>query len=148
MSFGSVIKDIGETASGAIRSIGKAAPPIAYTAMAGSALLGAGNAIHHAMQVSNTEREIINRNPELAQYDNALVKDYFDVIKTYSPQAARNPLVAGALVRKMIEFGGVDHKLVQDLGSIESNHRINPGDQFGALMTAPYVSDWDKPVKP
>lgn len=147
MGFGNVIRDIGSKAKSFGLEVGDIAKPVAYTALAGSALAAAGTALHHGIQISNTEREIINKNPELAQYDNALVKDYFDVIKTYSPQAARNPLVAGALVRKMIEFGGVDHKLVQDLGSIESNRKNTINDQFGALLTGPHISDWDKPAK-
>lgn len=59
--------------------------------------------------------------PQLAEKDQDQIRDYFDVIKTYSPRAAANPLVAGALVNKMMEFGGVDHKLVQDIANIESN---------------------------
>lgn len=58
--------------------------------------------------------------PQLQGKDKKQIKDYFDVVKTYSPKAAANPLVAGALVNKMVEFGGVDHKLVQDLAEIES----------------------------
>jgi len=58
--------------------------------------------------------------PQLEEKDSEQIKDYFDVIKTFSPKAASNPLVAGALVNKMMEFGGVDHKLVQDIAAIES----------------------------
>ena len=58
--------------------------------------------------------------PQLAEKDQEKLKDYFGVIKTFSPKAASNPLVAGHLVNKMMEFGGVDHKLIQDLSSIES----------------------------
>jgi len=57
--------------------------------------------------------------PILQEQDEDTVKDYFSVIKQYAPRAASNPLVAGALVNKMIQFGGVDHKLVQDLASIQ-----------------------------
>jgi len=58
--------------------------------------------------------------PQLKDKNDKDLKDYFNVVKTFSPKAASNPLVAGALVNKMMEFGGVDHKLVQDLASIES----------------------------
>jgi len=57
--------------------------------------------------------------PQLAEKNKDDLKDYFEVVKTFSPKAASNPLVAGALVNKMIEFGGVDHKLVQDIAAIE-----------------------------
>ena len=58
--------------------------------------------------------------PQLAEKDPDQIQDYFSVVKTFSPKVASNPLVAGALVNKMIEFGGIDHKLVQDISAIES----------------------------
>lgn len=58
--------------------------------------------------------------PQLMDKNPQEIRDYFDVIKMFSPKAASNPLVAGALVNKMMEFGGVDHKLVQDISSLES----------------------------
>lgn len=57
--------------------------------------------------------------PALAEKDQNQVQEYFNVVKTFSPKSASNPLVAGALVNKMMEFGGVDHKLVQDISAIE-----------------------------
>lgn len=64
--------------------------------------------------------EMIKKTPQLADKDPEQIKDYFNVIHTFSPKAASNPLVAGALVNKMMEFGGVDHKLVQDISAIQS----------------------------
>lgn len=58
--------------------------------------------------------------PQLQGKDPEQVKDYFNVVRTFSPKAASNPLVAGALVNKMMEFGGVDHKLVQDIAAIQA----------------------------
>lgn len=61
--------------------------------------------------------------PILTEYPEDQVKDYYNVVKTFSPKAASNPLVAGALVNKMIQFGGVDHKLVQDIANIEGQDK-------------------------
>lgn len=72
-----------------------------------------------AMKVNRSYSEMTANNPQLRMADPAVVRDYFDVIKTYSPHAASNPLVAGALVNKMMEFGGVDHKLIQDISNIQ-----------------------------
>lgn len=58
--------------------------------------------------------------PQLADADQDQMKDYFGVVKTFSPKSASNPLVAGALVNKMMQFGGVDHKLVQDISAIQA----------------------------
>ena len=64
--------------------------------------------------------EKVKQMPQLAGEDPTMVEQYFNVIKTFSPKAATNPLVAGALVNKMVEFGGVDHKLVQDLAALQA----------------------------
>ena len=71
------------------------------------------------VDIRNTFDEMREKVPQLQQYDPEEMRDYFDVVKTYSPQAASNPLVAGALVHKMMMMGGVDHKLVQDISQIE-----------------------------
>jgi len=69
----------------------------------------------------NTSFKIMQKKiPQLAEADQEQMKDYFNVVKTFSPKAASNPLVAGALVNKMMQFGGVDHKLVQDLSAIQA----------------------------
>lgn len=69
--------------------------------------------------VENAYNTMQEKVPALTEYPQDKIKDYFDVIKTFSPKTASNPLVAGALVQKMLEFGGVDHKLVQDLARME-----------------------------
>lgn len=72
------------------------------------------------LKTDNSFEQMQIKVPQLAEKDQEKLKDYFGVIKTFSPKAASNPLVAGHLVNKMMEFGGVDHKLIQDLSSIES----------------------------
>lgn len=71
-------------------------------------------------KIKNSYEQMEQKVPQLAEKDQDQIKDYFEVVKTFSPKAASNPLVAGALVNKMMEFGGVDHKLVQDLASIQA----------------------------
>jgi hypothetical protein len=69
--------------------------------------------------IENSYNAMNEKVPALTEYPQDKIKDYFEVIKTFSPRSASNPLVAGALVHKMLEFGGVDHKLVQDLARME-----------------------------
>ena len=65
-------------------------------------------------------KKMTEKVPTLKEKDPEKIKDYFKVVQTFSPKAATNPLVAGAIVNKMVEFGGVDHKLVQDISSIQN----------------------------
>ena len=79
-------------------------------------------------KVRKSKKELYKKYPNLKHEDPKKVKDYFNVVKQYSPHAAANPLVAGSLVNKMVQFGGVDHKMVQDLVDIEHGttaHRNN-----------------------
>ena len=82
--------------------------------------------------------------PQLAEKDPQQIRDYFDVVKTFSPKSASNPLVAGALVNKMMEFGGVDHKLVQDLNNIEGSDQ---GESMLDKMVQTAMSAVTKPPK-
>jgi hypothetical protein len=74
-----------------------------------------------AGQIEKSYRQLKSKTPQLKEVDSKTMKDYFKVVKDFSPKAAANPLVAGALVNKMVQFGGVDHKLVQDIVNIQSS---------------------------
>jgi hypothetical protein len=87
-----------------------------------------------ASKINKSFETMSEKIPQLQEKDPEKIKDYFNVIKTYSPIAASNPLVAGALVNKMMEFGGVDHKLIQDLSSIQQG--VKPGTLAFATETA------------
>jgi hypothetical protein len=75
-------------------------------------------------QMARSYNDMTTKVPSLQGKDPQQLADYFDVVKSYSPRAASNPLVAGALVNKMIEFGGVDHKLVKDIADIQGNETL------------------------
>jgi len=72
------------------------------------------------IQINNSYKKLMEKTPQLQSQDPAVIKDYFNIIKSYSPKVASNPMVAGALINKMIEFGGVDHKLIMDLMDMQS----------------------------
>lgn len=67
--------------------------------------------------------KMMEKMPSLSEFPEDQVKDFYSVVKTFSPKAASNPLVAGALVNKMLQFGGVDHKLVQDIAGLEADKK-------------------------
>ena len=87
------------------------------TALAGKELIV--DPLMRRSKIKKSFKDMTSKVPQLAEKDPEDMKDYFGVVKTFSPKAASNPLVAGALVNKMMEFGGVDHKLVQDISAIE-----------------------------
>lgn len=132
-------------------AIGQKIKDIAYPTLAtlGMAGLGYGllkdilTPIVHKAQGAIAFKKMTEKVPSLAEKDPEQVKDYFNVVQTFSPKAATNPLVAGALVNKMMEFGGVDHKLVQDISSIQSG--INQNTAMQAVQGAAAKSLYHEP---
>jgi hypothetical protein len=61
------------------------------------------------------------KTPQLQDVEDEKIKDLFGIIQTFSPRAATNPLVAGALINKMVQFEGVDSNLVKDLAQIQGD---------------------------
>ena len=112
-----------------ISAVGKAAAAVGVAGLALDALAQEGLKMK---QIHDTRANLVNAVPELAEVDPQKINDYFDVVKLYSPQAARNPLVAGNLIHKMNQFNGVDHGLIRDIGNIQSESDL--GGNLQALM--------------
>jgi hypothetical protein len=53
---------------------------------------------------------MFEKNPTLAQYreqgNEDLVKDRFEILKTFAPDVAKNPITAGSVVAGLLEMGG------------------------------------------
>jgi hypothetical protein len=97
---------------------------VPFAALLGSGVVAKEMIVDPLIQKSKIDQSyklMQEKVPQLVEKDQNQIRDYFDVVQTYSPRAASNPLVAGALVNKMMEFGGVDHKLIQDISAIEAN---------------------------
>jgi len=107
-----------------INNIGQSLPTARQAVLTGAGIFGTRelivDPITNKIKTDNAFEQMQEKVPQLAGKDPEQLRDYFNVIKTFSPKSASNALVAGHLVNKMIGFGGVDHKLVQDLSSIES----------------------------
>jgi len=106
------------------RPMRTAAGALGATLLAGAtgALVNKGiiQPIKQKRDIEESEKLMMKKYPGLKHENKQQVKDYFNVISQFSPKSAANPLVAGALVNKMVQFGGVDHKLIQDLVDIQS----------------------------
>jgi len=100
-----------------MKGIGLPVAGLAAAGIAGKEIIY--NPIAEKVRTNNAFNTMSLKVPQLQGKDKKEIKEYFNVVKTFSPTAASNPLVAGALVNKMMEFGGVDHKLVQDIAAIE-----------------------------
>ena len=118
--------------------------------LAGAAVHGVGRggkAIADEVGMARSKMSLANYTPSLADEDPKMVNDYFNVVKAYSPAAARNPIVAGALVNKMIEFGGVDHNLVKGLVDIEKGRRSNEAPLNKSLLLGAVARNIESPLE-
>ena len=107
---------------------------------------GLNEIIGKAMQrtkMDQTYHEMKEKIPDLKEYPEEDIKDYFSVVKTFSPKAATNPLVAGALVNKMVQFGGVDHKLVMDLANLQGDTKSLQG-EMATNLSKDLLKSWIK----
>jgi len=108
---------------GVLTGAGGVAQSILQTAALGALVASLGGDLYSKIKRKSDQASafegMLSKKPELKEYPKEKVKDYFDVVKTFSPKSASNPLVAADLVNKMVQFGGVDHKLIQDLSNIE-----------------------------
>ena len=98
----------------------------------GLAAIGAGDVVkEHVIDPAILKAEQVKafnamekKVPSLKGIDEQQKKDYFNVITTYAPGLSRNPYVAGNLVNKFKEYGGPDHKLVQDIIKMEKDSNV------------------------
>lgn len=116
---------------------------LALATIGGAATADLAERVKQKLALSSGYEKMVEKAPMLSEYPEDQIKDYYDVVKTFSPRAAANPLVAGALVNKMVQFGGVDHKLVQDIANIEGQQKnilIDIATKAGGAWASP-----DKP---
>jgi hypothetical protein len=108
-----------------MQTIGKGIKDNWWPAAAGVGVVAVGkeaivDPIAQGIKINKSYNQLAKYTPQLAEMDQDKIRDYFNIVRTYSPNAATNPLVAGALVNKINEFGGIDHKLVIDMINLQS----------------------------
>jgi len=87
--------------------------------LGGTALMGKAM-LDPAIERSKQKKAYKNMVAERGLEDNKETQDYFNVVRTFSPLAATNPIVAATMVNRMKEFGGVDPNMVAAMTNIKS----------------------------
>lgn len=99
---------------------------------AGTGAIMAVGAVADSYQVGQSYNKMLTLYPELSREDPQRVKNIFDAIASGSPDLAKQPMIVGSLVRRMLNYDGFDHTTFNDLVSAQS--AINKGRQ-GATQT-------------
>jgi hypothetical protein len=106
----------------------------------GAALVSGTGMAMDAMRLNASYKKMLQLYPELAREQPERVKNYFDAIAAGSPGTASQPLVAGSLIKRMLNYDGFDPATFKELVGTEANFsKINahgPGElMFNGLDT-------------
>lgn len=82
--------------------------------------VGAVGMIADRVKLNSSYQKMLQLYPELQRESPERVKLYFDSISNSSPSVAQQPLVAGSLIKRLINYDGFDHAVYKDLVSAQS----------------------------
>lgn len=73
-----------------------------------------------APMVTDQQLDLVLKNrPNLQGLDREKLKEYYTIILRAAPTVSREPMVAGALLERIVNYGGVDHSLMKELAEAE-----------------------------
>lgn len=91
-------------------------------AVAGAAgIVGGASMVMDHIKVQQGYKKMLDAYPELAREQPERVKAYYDAIASGSPDIATQPLVAGSLIKRMMNYDGFDPSTYQELVSTQVN---------------------------
>jgi hypothetical protein len=67
-------------------------------------------------------QKMLEGSPELQQMPSMQVKNMFDVLHSFAPDIASQPVAAAGIVSNMAQYDTVDHKTIQDLITMQKNY--------------------------
>ena len=79
-----------------------------------------GSALSDSYKLNSSFQKMLQIYPELQRENPDRVKLYFDSIANSSPSVAQQPLVAGSLIKRLVNYDGFDHTVYKDLVSTQS----------------------------
>lgn len=62
---------------------------------------------------------VLKTKPNLQGLDREQLRKYYSIILRAAPTVSREPMVAGALLERIVNYGGVDHSLMKELAESE-----------------------------
>lgn len=84
----------------------------------------------------------IMEDPEIQSAERGKPEELFNTLKQYAPSIAKDPLISASFVKGMLQFGTVDHSVVQDLMTSERAYRElqGKGKPFTTLQAVKNIS--------
>jgi hypothetical protein len=98
--------------------------PLAMLGAAGLGVSLAGQAWSNT-QVQRSFQTMLQRYPELQRENPTRVKQLFETISRAAPDVAQDPMVAGSLIKRMLNYDGIDHATYMELVSTQEKMTKN-----------------------
>ena len=98
--------------------------PLAVLGAAGLGVSLAGQEWSNA-QVQRSFQTMLQRYPELQRENPTRVKQLFETISRAAPDVAQDPMVAGSLIKRMVNYDGIDHATYMELVSTQEKMTKN-----------------------
>jgi len=133
------------SAKDAFKRVGLAAAAGAGLVTGGALAAGGYEALRSRLSSGGRFRAMLKDNPDLRDKPEKDVKKMFDIVHDVSPDLTKSPVVAGAFVRKAMEYKdvGVAPASVKELADINlaiSKARGDKGDYGGLLRNVALAS--------
>lgn len=88
--------------------------PLLAVGAAGLGVSMAGQAWGN-VQIQKSFQTMLQRYPELQRENPTRVKQLFETISNAAPDVAKDPMVAGSLIKRMLNYDGIDHATYMEL---------------------------------
>lgn len=119
-------------------------------AAAGLALAGTAagaNAMANHNQINQSYTQMLQRFPELARENPTRVRELFTSVSNAAPDVAKDPIVTGSLLKRMLNYDGIDHTTYMELVKTQESMTKTRSNQFtpffqtadiGSRMVVPF----------
>jgi hypothetical protein len=102
---------------------------------AGALGLSAVNHVVGQRQIGASFDTMLQRYPELGQENPDRVRQLFSSISNAAPDVAKDPTVTGSLIKKMLNYDGIDHATYMELVKTQESFTKNRNNQLSPMTS-------------
>lgn len=98
------------------------------------------NAMLNRQAVNQSYTRMLQRFPELTREDPTRVRELFTSVSNAAPDVAKDPIVTGSLVKRMLNYDGIDHATYMELVKTQESMTKTRSNQFTPYFQTADVS--------
>ena len=125
--------------------VGPHVTPAQALALGGIGFTAAGavagiNAMMNRQQINHSYTSMLQRFPELARENPTRVRELFTSVSNAAPDVAKDPIVTGSLLKRMLNYDGIDHTTYMELVKTQESIAKTRSSQFTPFFQTADVS--------